>query len=267
MKHFYITIILLLAGYCGCHAQNSFDFSISFNDYFERLSDDTHLNLYAKAAYGTLPEDEKILILRKIFAAQNKDKFIVVHYKNQREVWYKNASGKPIILDAVNLDMDAQKIIEDKKERFVKHPWFVYGGGQSSFTTDDITNIYVNSRIGFFLMANRWDLALSLTINTTIETNISFGAGLVSKFYLPVERYNFSKELQKMRIHPYVGGGITRNYVINTADRENYTGSWATDFSVLTGVNWYFGPGSFDIGLQYGNVSKFTVMIGYVFSL
>ena len=264
MKHFYITIILLLAGYCDCHAQNSYNFSISFNDYFERLSDDTHLNLYAKAAYETLPMEEKTLILRKVFATQKKDKFIVVHYKNQREVWYKDASGKPILLDAVDLDIDAQKILESKTERLVKHPLFMYWGGQGSFTSDEF-NLYSSSRIGFFLLANRWDLALSPMFSITSDDQ-TFGIGLVSKFYLPIEKYEeryiFLKKLRNKRIYPYVGGGITR-----TISATEGGAVWTTDLFVLTGVNWYFGPGSFDIGLQYGNMSKFTVMVGYVFSL
>jgi len=263
MKHFYITIILLLTGYCACQAQSKYNFTLSFDECFERMSDSTHLNLYAKTAYETLSAEEKIAWLRRFFAEQNNDKFIVVHYKNQRKVWYKDATGKPVLLDAADLDMDRQKVFEGKAERLVKHPWFGYGGGQCSFTTDEITNIYLSARIGFYLLANRWDLAFSTTLSGR-SGYTSVGVGLVSKFYLPyayfTEKYDFLKTLQKMRIYPYVGGSIMENYV---SDPEN----WATDFSVLTGVNWYLGPGSLDIGLQYGNVSKFTVMIGYVFSL
>jgi hypothetical protein len=144
-----------------------------------------------------------------------------------------------------------------ESQKLVKHPWFVYFGGQGMFNSDYL-NLAFNARIGFFLLLDKWDLALSQgwNVSNTGEesiTTINIPIGLSSKYYFPMT-------VKEQRISPYLGGGIAYSYM-SDADTEE----WQPDYSALAGLSWALGPGSLDLGLQYGKLSKFGISIGYTF--
>jgi hypothetical protein len=179
-----------------------------------------------------------------------------VSYGHKREIWGKDATQTVKLLDS--LDLNNSHNLEDvvaESQRLVKHPWFVYFGGQTMFSTETFM-LSLNSRIGFFLLLNRWDMALSTAMNYSYIDD-----GDNNTFYIPIgltSKYYFPMTVKKQRISPYVGGGI--EYVLDGNEGEEQF-----NFPVLAGVSWALGPGSFDLGIQYGKVSKFGINIGYTF--
>jgi hypothetical protein len=103
-----------------------------------------------------------------------------------------------------------------------------------------------------------WAFSSSLGVNFINDSEtVNADVGLLSKVYFPIRRKN-------LNISPYIGGGISRVYqyaeVGDDFIMENY---W--NAMLLLGISWYVGPGSVDLGLQYGKTVSVT--LGYTFSL
>jgi hypothetical protein len=184
-----------------------------------------------------------------------KKKVAYVSYGHKREIWGKDATQTVKLLDTLDMNNSNLKEIMKESQRLIRHPWFFYFGGQSMFTTENI-NIAFNVRGGCFLLMNRWDVALSLAMNYAYnngdDNNIfHIPIGLASKYYFPMT-------VKKQRISPYLGIGI--DYVL-----DGNAGEEQINLSALAGVSWALGPGSLDVGIQYGKVSKFALTAGYTF--
>jgi hypothetical protein len=116
----------------------------------------------------------------------------------------------------------------------------------------------LSARIGFFLLKDRWDLALSETFGVfTSQANESGNfneeLGLLSKVYFPIK-------IKKYKFSPYTGAGVS---LVVDGDFDEQDTYFRTMF--LAGVSYYVGPGSLDIGMQYDKTSKFTMTVGYTF--
>jgi opacity protein-like surface antigen len=262
MKRFYIIIFALAAGhYCAAQQSGQNEWAISFNNYFESDSTtETSVNLYAKQGYIDASMQTKQFIIDNILSMRNK-KVAYVSYGHKREIWGKDATQTIRLLDTLDMNSNNLKEVVKESQRLVKHPWFFYFGGQGMFNSDYL-NFSFNARIGFFLLLNKWDLALSQGLNAgeAGENNmVNISIGLSSKYYFPMT-------VKGQRISPYLGGGIGYTYVSaydSMSDAE--TNGWQADYSVLAGVSWALGPGSLDVGIQYGEVSKFAITAGYTF--
>jgi hypothetical protein len=254
MKRFYIVILMLVIGR-HCVAQGNNSLVISLDEYFETDSiSATSVHLTAKPYYINMSMQSKTFVIDNILSLRNK-KIAYVRYGHKREIWGKNASNTTILLDNIDLNNSILRKPETESQKLLKHPWFLYFGGQGTFNPQ-YTNISSDARAGFFLLLNRWDLALSLGWSI-MDSGENFMAnmpiGLSSKYYFPMT-------FKDQRISPYFGGGIGYTYMENDNSTE-----WQFDLSALAGISWAVGPGSLDLGLQYGKVSKFGVTIGYTF--
>jgi len=235
-----------------------------YGDYFEKVefTKEGLAYLSAKENYSSLSLEKKISVIEFILS-EWKEKLVVVSYQYKRELWEKNASNETVLLDSWDMNTLA---IQQKNERTLQttnvHPWFFYFGMNNAFGSFDYLNISLSVRIGFYLLDNTWDLAVFCTAGTHHETRGSYSeytylnTGIMSKVYFPIKKY---------KISPYIGTGIsyiTANTYYNSANSYD-SSSW--DFPVYTGISWFVGPGSLDLGFQFGQ--NFTTMIGYTFSL
>jgi len=181
---------------------------------------------------------------------------ILIQYGTRRELWgFNNSSGKALKIDV--WDLEKRPVTSgpvSAPSGVSQHPWFVYFGLQEQFDSNKNLNIGFSSRVGFFLLRDRWDLALSGSgfmsgnieaDNPTYQTSI----GLMSKVYFPIVKY---------RISPNIGAEFSwNNYTIS--DTKN---SSLSPF-LITGINWYVGNGSFDLGIRTGK--QYIIMVGYTF--
>jgi opacity protein-like surface antigen len=269
MKRFYTVIFMLMIG-SYCAAQNNSignELARQFDKYFEMDSiSATFISLKAKPAYVNTSVQIKSLI-DNLLSIQNR-KLAYVRYAHKRDIWGRNAANTLVLLDSIDLNNNNSSELRtaaSESQKLVKHPWFIYFGGQGMFNSDYV-NVAFNVRAGFFLLLNKWDLALShgLNVSDTGEggaLTINVPIGLSSKYYFPTT-------IKSQRISPYLGAGIAYAYVRTDnyiSEHYNTEEEWQPDYSALAGLSWALGPGSLDLGLQYGKLSKFGVSIGYTF--
>jgi hypothetical protein len=206
--------------------------------------------------YFMLPIENKTKILEDI-TINWQESLVVINGKTQNELWGRNnMNGKANLLEqwGLNPTPTTTPTIEEP-QRFSKHPWFFYIGEQGMGDTNDNISFALNTRIGFFLLLNRWDLAATYSMNfmgTAGSEDIAgqMNAGLMSKVYFPIKTLNIS---------PNVGGGISWNYF---SDAQNIS-SQSINKSLILGISWFVGFGSLDVGIQTGK--EVTSMIGFTF--
>ncbi len=263
MKKFYSLLFALLLGNLVIQAQDtqkleSFRNSAlkEYRMYFSRaeLTENGQLSLAASDQYIPLNADAKLKILENITSAWQQS-LVLIRFDAKNELWGRNKdTGKTELLDVWDLKA-AQAILTQPQEtgKFARHPWFFYLGEQGMYDTNKNINLSLNTRLGFFLLENRWDLAATYSFNfmgnadsdaTTGQSNL----GLMSKVYFPIKKYNIS---------PNVGGEISMATVI---DEQNVTTN-SMNKSFLIGISWFVGIGSLDIGIRTGD--EVMTMIGF----
>ena len=271
MKKYIIIISLILSATCRAQTVNERnfqkeDFLSQFGIYFENaeMTENGVIRLEAKDAYSSLPAEKKNTVMEIVLSKWDQT-LVSVSYGYKRELWQKKSVfDTAVLLDSWDLNtLYTPKTTLKTLQKTDMHPWFFYFGLNSSFNSD-ILNLNVASRIGFFLLKNRWDLALSYTagvsggISENDDTsNVMSDLGLMSKVYFPVKQYNIS---------PYIGSGIS--YVWNYIDNNDGDGITSTSWNIplYLGVSWYVGPGSLDFGFQISDNNS-IFMVGYTFSL
>jgi len=271
MKHLYILILALVVGQQG-FAQNRNEFDAfkkdilsQFDTYFENveMSGDGKIILYAEEAYNTLLSVKKNSIIRAVLSDRIEE-FAIVRYQYKSELWKKETNNNRVtFIDDWDMNSIAKTANITASQKTNSHPWFFYlgAGGTYSDAISDINNLNVSSRLGFFLLKNRWDLAVSYTLNIAGNGNydspLNSNIGLMTKVYFPIRKINIS---------PYIGTGIS--YITTSSTSDIFTinsDSW--DVPLYMGISWFVGHGSLDIGYLYGNNSGSMVTIGYTFSL
>jgi len=145
---------------------------------------------------------------------------------------------------------------EQRLLQTTKHQWFVYAGGNANFNADDF-NLFFNARSGCFLWKNIWDLAATSSIG--VNDVSSFSIGLMSRVHYPIT------VKEKYYISPYVGLGVS--YILLGSES-------ICDIPIYTGISWFIGPGSLDLGCQFSNnitpagyAFNYTITLGYTFLL
>jgi len=266
----YIIIIGVLVGTIFCCAQtvddknfNKSDFISQFGAYFENveINETGVIQLQAKGYYASLSAEKKSTIMELVL----QNRFLCsVSYNNKQELWQKDSqSGKVNIVDNWDLNMlYTPKTTTSKAIQTTSvHPWFCSFGLGGSFNSDMIS-VNFTSGIGFFLLANRWNLAFN-DVFVIDDNNMSAQIGLSTKVFFPIK---------KIKLSPYIGLGIsyiwnlplddTYNEITNEYEPISATTTW--QIPIYLGISWYIGPGSVDIG---GQIGKNTVlMLGYTFS-
>ena len=237
------------------------DILSQFGTYFENveISGDGNINLYATAAYNSLLPVKKNTIIETILS-KSTNNFVIVQYQYKRELWKKEPKNNMVnLIDIWDMNSIMRTSNVKAPQKTNSHPWFFYlgagGGGILSSGSNSETqgdNLNLTSRLGFFLLKNRWDLALSYSCLFTDYSDAStytMTIGLMTKVYFPIRKFNIS---------PYIGVGVSD---ISTASSDSY------DTPVYLGISWFVGHGSLDLGFQYGNNNNSMVTIGYTFSL
>jgi hypothetical protein len=263
MKHFYI---ILLAVILGCHysfAQDSKKMDAlrtkvitQYEIYFKsiELTGNGQLKMSALERYFLQPIDSKREIIRNI-SSEWEESLVLVQLNDKNELWGKNKeTGNIILIDSWG-DRQTQepKAEVNENQKFAKHPWFFYAGEQGMIDSNHNINLSVNTRVGFFLLLNKWDLAATYSFsfmgNTDSENvNGQSNLGIMSKVYFPIKKYNIS---------PNVGAEIS---MLSFRDSQSNT-SQSINKSLLLGVSWFVGFGSLDIGIRTGQ--ELTTMVGF----
>jgi len=231
-----------------------------YNLYFTNaeLTESGQLTLSASEKYKPLSTTGKKAIMDNLIKSW-QGSLIVVQYDSKRELWaWDGDTGKALLLDG--WDINATAVVKapmNSSSKTALHPWFVYFGGQGQMDKNHEVNGAVNTRIGFFLLRNRWDLAWTFSggllgnIDSEVPMTSRFSTGIMSKVYFPVKNLNLS---------PNVGIDIASTAYTSSETVEN---TYNRTFSLLAGVSWYIGHGSLDVGFRIGN--DFTTMIGYTY--
>jgi len=219
------------------------------------LTGNNQLLLTAVEKYNLLSKADKMGVMDKVVRSW-QESLVLVQYQTKKELWGRDAaSGKAMLLDSWDISANALiQVPETTSSKIAQHPWFFYLGGQFQLNTDEYINIAFNTRVGFFLLLNRWDLAATYTasrngyLENTSSTGIS-AIGLSSKVYFPVKKFN---------LNPNIGAELSSNTTNISGTKTN-----AIKPYLLAGISWRVGRGSLDIGFRIGDT--FTTMVGYTF--
>jgi len=191
-----------------------------------------------------------------------QESLVVVSYSGKGELWGWNTdTGKAMRIDS--WDTNAQRPTKPAvtaKTRTARHPFFVYVGGQGVLDNNHNLNAALSTRVGFFLLKNRWDLAWTFSggvVGNTDSTGLMssrLSTGLMTKVYFPIKRIHLS---------PNVGFDLQSTVVTDPEGASNQ----AANRAVLAGVSWYIGQGSLDFGLRLGleKGQGISATIGYTF--
>jgi len=235
------------------HGQSAKSPILRHSEYFKSISTLNNSTCYIIAfeTYSKLETDTKQKIVNEI-AQDYPDYIIVVSYGIYRELWkWNNHSKTAVLLDIfrTNENLSLSNSIKNN-QNISKHPVFFHIGGMQNLDSNGNLNVYLNSRVGSYLLYNKLDLAISFTymLNGNIKSETMLKQtmlGLMSKYYYPIQKYNIS---------PNAGLDIS------------ITGAGtAPTLSLLLGVSWHVGPGSLDLGFRIHN--NITTMLGYTFLL
>lgn len=263
MKRFFILLFALLLGNLITQAQvskkmESFRAKVftEYSVYFSQveLIENGQLSLSALDNYFIQSMDDKIKIMENL-TSKWQESLVLVHLGSQNELWGRsNETGKAKLIDTWNLN-GAQPIPAQTSEpqKFIRHPWFFYIGEQGMIDSNHNINLSLNTRLGFFLLLNRWDLAATYSANfmgndSSSDITGQSNVGLMSKVYFPIKKYNIS---------PNVGGELS---LASYTDAQKVT-TQSINESVLIGISWYVGFGSLDIGFRAGK--EVTTMVGF----
>jgi hypothetical protein len=209
------------------------------------LTENGQLKLSAIEKYISLPADGKKAVMLNITAAW-RDSLVLVHYGSKRELWGWNIVTGTRLLDEWDMAMlPAAYIPMAKTPNVVMHPWFFYLGGQLLFDSQKNINISANSRVGFFLLLNRWDLAATLSTGLSGNADATgtgwSNIGVMSRVHFPIKKFGIS---------PNIGGELSLVSFGNTSP--------AFTPSLVLGVSWFVGFGRLDIGVKIGDITSGT---------
>jgi hypothetical protein len=268
MKKVYIALMILMMGLPQLYAQDPSEKIVSFrevvlsqyNVYFTNaeLTESGQLTLSAVERYNLLSTSGKKAIMDNLIKTW-QESLVLVQYDTKRELWgWNSETGNALFLDGWDINATAiAKTAMTSTSKTALHPFFVYFGGQGQMDKNHEANAAFNSRVGFFLLRNRWDLAWTFSggvlgnIDSEAAMTNRFSTGLMSKVYFPIKKINIS---------PNVGIDVS-----STAYSSSESVGTTSDRSVslLAGISWYIGHGSLDVGFRIGK--EFNTMIGYTY--
>jgi hypothetical protein len=268
MKQVFNILLLLLMGLSQIYAQGPSEKIASFrevvlpqyNVYFTNaeLTESGQLMLYAGEKYNLLSKVWKKAVMDNLIKTW-QESLVLVQYNTKRELWgWNSETGKALFLDGWDINPKAAtKTATTVISKTALHPFFVYIGGQGQLDKNHEANAAFNSRVGFFLLRNRWDLAWTFSgglmgnIDSEAAMTDQFSTGLMSKVYFPIKNLNIS---------PNVGLDISSTVYSSS---ESVGNTYNRSASLLAGISWYIGHGSLDVGFRIGK--EFTTMIGYTY--
>lgn len=211
---------------------------------------DQKIYLTTNADYSTLSLVQKKDVLNKV-AMDFEGYDIVVYLGGQgRELWLAHGNSL-FCIEAWNNDslrIENYRPLELNRSGDTKV--FYYVGGMFS-GGDGYSNGSLNLRVGSYLYKNIIDASATLNLGYNKMSGDSQFAGDVgfdSRAYLPFR-------IKNVNLAPYAGAGVSYSF-----SPDSYF-----ELRLLAGACWFVGPGSLDVGLQYGTKSDFSLTLGYTF--
>lgn len=211
------------------------------------------LHLIANANYESLPTSQKQNVLNKV-AQEFADYDITIYGGGQqRELWLNSGNGLKLIEQWNNDSLQIENYLPLELKRQGKTKVFYYVGGMLNGGNGS-TSYSLNLRGGTYLYENLLDASATLNLGSNKpeegKSQFTGDIGVDSRAYLPFH-------IKDVNLAPYAGAGISWSFA-----PESYF-----ELRLLAGGCWFVGPGSFDIGLQYGTESDFSLMLGYTFRI
>ena len=202
--------------------------------------------------YNTLSIEDKGNIIKEIIKDFDGYDITVYSGGQQRELWLSE-NNKVAYLEHWNNDsLKIENYMPLELKRNGETKVFYYVGG--SFNgSNGYSNGSLNLRVGSYLYKNFIDVSGTLNLGynkTGGKSQFAGDVGMDSRGYLPFRIKNFN-------MAPYVGAGIS----------YAFSPSSYFELRLLAGGCWFIGPGSMDIGLQYGLKSKLSFTLGYTLHL
>ena len=211
------------------------------------------LHLMTNSDYSSLQEEHKREVLGKV--AQEFTGYDITLYTGGqgRELWIADGNNVICLEKWDNDSLWIEDYLPLELKRSGETKVFYYVGGMLN-GGDGSTSCSLNLRAGSYLYKNLLDASATLNIggNKTegSESQFTGDVGVDSRAYLPFR-------IKNVNLAPYAGAGISWLF----APKSFF------ELRLLGGGCWFVGPGSLDIGLQYGNKSDFAVTLGYTFRI
>lgn len=260
MKKVRLIIVAIFFGTVCAFSQTGTDFDHfsgsvfpEYRAYFDKtiLSEKGKLQLIANESFEQMSTSQQSTIISEMLK-EWKDSLILVYSPQKTQIWSRNTESKTFqIID----EMSNYIIYKPAEELNIARmqPFFVYFGGMISFNEQKILNLAINTRAGFYLLYNRWDMALTMSAGRTgnVEmTSTGYSSiGVASRVHFPIKRTG---------VVPHIGLELAYSSFGQTS--QGFVPS------VVFGLSWFVGVGSVNIGINVGdNISGaggFTVFPG-----
>ena len=211
------------------------------------------LHLMTNSDYAALSDLQKRDVLNKV-AQEFTGYDMALYTGNQgRELWIADGNGVKCLEKWNNDSLRIEDYLPLELQRSGKTKVFYYVGGMLNGGNGS-TSYSLNLRGGTYLYENLLDASVTLNLggNKPEEGESQFmgDVGIDSRAYLPFR-------IKDVNLAPYAGAGVSWSFA-----PESFF-----ELRLLAGGCWFVGPGSFDIGLQYGTKSDFSLMLGYTFRI
>ena len=211
------------------------------------------LYLITNKNYASLSDYQKREVLNKV--AQEFAGYDMTLYTGgqQRELWIADGNTVKCLEKWNNDSLRIEDYLPLELKRCGKTKVFYYVGGMLNGGGGS-TSYSLNLRGGTYLYENLLDASATLNLggNKTegSESQFTGDVGVDSRAYLPFR-------IKNVNLAPYAGAGVSWSFA-----PEDYF-----ELRLLAGACWFVGPGSLDIGLQYGTKSDFALTLGYTFRI
>lgn len=213
---------------------------------------DGKLHLMTNADYETLTTMQKQEVLNKVARDFKGYDISINTQEQQRELWLSTDQGVRLLESWHNDSLRIDQYMPLQLKRSGDTKVFYYVGGTYS-SGDGYSNGSLNLRAGSYLYKNILDASVTLNLggNKTDDTSEFTGdVGIDTRLYLPfrIEGFNLA---------PYAGAGISWLF----APEKQF------ELRLLGGFCWFIGPGSLDVGFQWGSKSDVALTLGYTFRI
>jgi hypothetical protein len=211
------------------------------------------LYLMTNSDYESLSTMQKQNVLDKV--AQEFAGYDITIYGGgqKREFWLNSGNGLKMIEQWNNDSLKIEDYLPLELKRQGKTKVFYYVGGMLN-GGNGTTSYSLNLRGGTYLYENLLDASVTLNLGGNKpeegESQFTGDVGVDSRAYLPFR-------IKDVNLAPYAGAGVSWSFA-----PESFF-----ELRLLAGGCWFVGPGSFDIGLQYGTKSDFALTLGYTFRI
>lgn len=211
------------------------------------------LHLMTNSDYTALSDYQKRDVLNKV--AQEFAGYDMTLYTGGqgRELWIADGSSIKLIEEWNNDSLRIEDYLPLELKRSGKTKVFYYVGSMLNGGNGS-TSYSLNLRGGTYLYENLLDASVTLNLGGNKpkegESQFTGDVGVDSRAYLPFR-------IKNVNLAPYAGAGVSWSFA-----PESYF-----ELRLLAGGCWFVGPGSLDIGLQYGTKSDFALTLGYTFRI